>query len=846
MTASQASPPVIDPALRRTDLGDVFEAAQSLSNEIVTGRLVDRLMMIVVEHTGADRAILVLRRGASLMLGAIALASDAGLSVQRVGRQLLPTDLPVSMLLRAEESVRPTFVDDATAPNEFSQDEYLRSDAPRSVLCLPLKAPSGLVGALLLERELFPFAFTSAHRLFLEQLSPLIASSLRNAEIHESLQKEHAECRHSEAALRQSEERYALAIEASTDGHAEWLADKDVFYASPRLLEQWGISPDLLHTRPQQILDLFPLHPEDRDRVIALLDQHRNGTERRLEFDTRVVRNDEVRWMHCTVLLVRDEAGALSRMSITTSDVTERIRAQEELRASEERYALALVGTNEGPYDWNLRTNLIFAPPRTQELLGLSPGSVWRSREEWVSQITHYPGDHERLEAALVAHFAGQTPRYAAEVRIVLASGEIRWFLYRGTVMRDPGGTPYRMVGSLGDITERKRQQEEMARMEIRLRQAERFEAVGTLAGGIAHDFNNILGAILGFGERALRATREGSRLHHDLSNVVIAGERGRTLVDRILSFSRGTIGERAPVHVERVLREALSLLQAKLPPNVKLRTRLHAGRAAILGDAVQVHQLLMNLGTNAAHAMPQPGTLTVSLDVAEISQSRQARLGSIAAGSWIILQVADQGRGMAPEVLERIFDPFFTTKEAGVGTGLGLSLVLRIVTQYGGAIDVDSALGGGSTFTVYLPRCGEAPEEVRGARKAHPRGQGQRVMVVDDEEGLLELTTHALLEWGYQPTGFGSAQAAIDAFRAKPDEFDVLLTDLRMPGMSGGVLIREARSLRPLLPVILISGFVGDVAQAGSGTEWADEVLTKPLRVSALATSLARILNIA
>ena len=180
------------------------------------------------------------------------------------------------------------------------------------------------------------------------------------------------------------------------------------------------------------------------------------------------------------------------------------------------------------------------------------------------------------------------------------------------------------------------------------------------------------------------------------------------------------------------------------------------------------------------------------------------------------------------------------------MGTGLGLSLVLRIVTQYGGAIDVHSALGAGSTFTVYLPRCGEAPEEVGGTRKALPRGQGHRVMVVDDEEGLLELTTQALLEWGYQPTGFGSARAAIDAFRAKPDEFDVLLTDLRMPGMSGDILIREPRSLRPLLPVILISGYVGDVAQGGFGSEWADEVLTKPLRFSALAISLAGVLDIA
>jgi signal transduction histidine kinase len=260
---------------------------------------------------------------------------------------------------------------------------------------------------------------------------------------------------------------------------------------------------------------------------------------------------------------------------------------------------------------------------------------------------------------------------------------------------------------------ERKSQQEELLRLENRLRQAERFEALGTLASGIAHDLNNILGAILGFGERALRVVEPGSRLQHDLSNVVAAGERGRTLVDRILSFSRGTAGERMPVHVERLVSEALSLLQATLPPSIGLRSRLQAGNAATLGDAVQIHQLLMNLGTNAAHAMTQAGTLTVSLEVVNVRQARRATLGTIAAGPWIVLQVADQGKGMTPEILGRVFEPFFTTKEVGVGTGLGLWLVQRIVAQSGGAIDVKSTPDVGSVFTVYLPRAGEAPEEL-------------------------------------------------------------------------------------------------------------------------------------
>jgi PAS domain S-box-containing protein len=698
------------------------------------------------------------------------------------------------------------------------------------------------MGALYLESDA-RMAFAPPRYAALQLLSSQAANCLQNALLYLRLERENAERRQVEEALRRSQERYALAIDAATDGHADWLADQDVCDASPRLLEQWGLPAGSI-TRRQQMLDLFPLHPDDRDRVVALLDRHRSGDARRLEFDARVIRGGEVRWMHVTTAYLRDAAGKLLRTSTAMTDVTERKRVEEELRQSEQRYALALAGSNEGVFDWDLRTGRAYFPARTQELLGLPVGDPWRSRQEWDARLKYYPGDQERMQAALDAHFADRIP-FDHEVRFIMASGEIRYFRGRGTVLRDADGTPYRMVGSLDDITERKRQQEEMLRLESRLRQAERFEAMGTLAGGVAHDFNNILGAILGFGERALRSVDEGSRLHRDLSNVVVAGERGRTLVDRILSFSRGTAGERVPVHVEKVVREALNLLQANLPGHIQLRSRLQAGRAAVLGDAVQIHQLLMNLGTNAVHAMTHAGTLTVTLETVEVVQERPAQVGIVAAGAWIVLQVTDEGVGMTPEVQEHIFDPFFTTKDAGVGTGLGLSLVLRIVMQAGGAVDVQSIPGAGSMFTVYLPRAGDAPEEPADASAAPPRGSGQRVMVVDDEELLLELTTHALRELGYEPVGHGSARAALEAFRSNPDDVDVLITDRRMPGMSGDALIREVRQLRPLLPVILVSGYVGDAAAAPSSSGWADEVLTKPLRANALATSLARLLDV-
>jgi signal transduction histidine kinase len=294
--------------------------------------------------------------------------------------------------------------------------------------------------------------------------------------------------------------------------------------------------------------------------------------------------------------------------------------------------------------------------------------------------------------------------------------------------LRIEAGTPHRIAGSLDDICERRQLQEEILRLESRLQQAERFEAMGALASGIVHDLNNILGAILGFGERALRTADAGSRLHNDLSNIVAAGERGRRLVDGILSSGRDTVVDRVPVHVERVVSEALSLLQVTLPPTIRLRSRLQAGNAAILGDAVQIHQLLMNLGTNAAHAMAQAGTLTVSLEIVDVRRMRRATVGAIAAGPWIVLKVADQGGGMTPDILGRIFDPFFTTKEAGVGTGLGLWQVQRIVTQAGGAIDVESIPGVGSVFTVYLPRAGDAPEVAPDARPARVKPGGAPV----------------------------------------------------------------------------------------------------------------------
>ncbi len=299
-------------------------------------------------------------------------------------------------------------------------------------------------------------------------------------------------------------------------------------------------------------------------------------------------------------------------------------------------------------------------------------------------------------------------------------------------------------------------------------------------------------------------------------------------------------------MHVDPVVREALDFLQAKLPPRIALQAQLRAGHAALRGDATQIHQVVMNLGMNAVQSMHGEGTLAVTLDVVDIVEPRRFAIGGISPGAWIVLKVADEGTGIPADILPQIFEPFFTTKDADVGTGLGLSLVRRIVAEIGGAIDVRSEPGLGTTFRVYLPRAGDALAHVGDAAPPRPVGRGQRILVVDDQAQLLELTLDTLRELGYQPVGFASAIDALSAFQADPGAFDILVTDYRMPRMSGDKLIREIRSIEPSLPVILVSGYVADGVGVRPDERWADEVLCKPLRANALAASVARLLGVA
>ena len=660
------------------------------------------------------------------------------------------------------------------------------------------------------------------------------------------------------AQLTPSEERHVRAIEAS---HEEALRDSEVRFRSLiDLLSDWywrqdenlrftelsNQARDLTgHTGESsygklrwELVNMWPLSGSWTEHMAVLAARQ---PFRDLEC-VRIGVDGTARYLSMSGAPIFDAQGRFKGYHGIGRNITERKRIEEELRARQDMLDLAQKAARAAAFEWRVGSGQDQAhwSPELEALFGLAPGSYVASYDAWRQRVSLE--DWPAVEKAI--RDARDTGELAVEHRMIPGSGAVRWLQIRGRISFDEHGEPTRMVGFVFDVTDRHRAEAELRRLERQLRQAQRLEAMGTLAGGIAHDFNNILGAILGYGEMALRDAREGTRLRRDLDSVMTAAERGRALVDQILMFSRNSPTEHVAVHLERVVGEALDLLAANRPSGITVVPHLQAGRAAVTGDPTQVHQVVMNLVTNAFQAMPAGGEVRVLLAPVHIDAPRVMRTGTLASGDYVILEVADAGTGIQPDIVDRIFDPFFTTKEVGIGTGLGLSLVHGIVADLSGAISVASEPGVGTVFTVYLPRAGDAAEASHLEAPEVPRGNRERVLVVDDEEPLMVLATETLEDFGYRSVGFTSSSEALAAFRVDPQSFDAVITDERMPGMTGSTLIQEIRRIRAGIPTLLVSGFMAAASGNGAPENEADEVLKKPLSRHDLATSLARVLQ--
>jgi PAS domain S-box-containing protein len=429
------------------------------------------------------------------------------------------------------------------------------------------------------------------------------------------------------------------------------------------------------------------------------------------------------------------------------------------------------------------------------------------------------------------------------EARLWHKDGSYRWVeLTRKNLLHEPSVGA--VVFNLRDITERKLAEAERTRLEGRLRQAEKMEAVGRLAGGIAHDFNNILGGILGYAEMLTENAPAGSPLKRYADNVLTGANRASGLVEQILSYSRSQRAKRVAVDLGPVVAETVELVRGSLPAGIGLETELPRVPLCVVGDPTQLHQVTMNLCTNAVHAMGEGGTLCVRLERADEDAERTLSHTTLHAGSYARLVVEDTGGGMDEATLGRIFEPFFTTKEVGKGTGLGLALVYGIVTDSAGAIDVTSTPGRGSSFAIYLPRVESPAVAENAAAGPLAKGGGERVLVVDDEPGLVAVTSELLKSIGYEPVGCSNGAAALAAFDKADGAVDAVIVDEVMPELSGTQLARQLRRRRADLPIVLVSGYTGPMLTERALAVGITEILRKPVQSRDMAAALSRALK--
>jgi PAS domain S-box-containing protein len=467
-------------------------------------------------------------------------------------------------------------------------------------------------------------------------------------------------------------------------------------------------------------------------------------------------------------------------------------------------------------------------------MLGYRPDELPPTLDAWKALL--HPEDRAMAEETVQRHLLNSEP-FEMEFRLKTRRNDFRWILGRGkTVEKDAAGKALRMVGTHVDITERKK-------MELRLRHAQKMEAMGILAGGIAHDFNNILAGIVGYAELVKEDVPEDSRAARRVAGILSASERARDLISQILTFSRKKETVFLPMDIRAVVKEAVQFMRASLPATVTVTQDIPSLIPSANGDPSQIHQLILNLAANAAQAMNQAGTLAISLATVELDSDFTKTLPDLVPGTYIRLRVSDTGCGIPAEILPRIFDPFFTTREKGRGTGLGLATVHGIVKDHQGEITVESTPGKGTCFDVFLPASARDVKVESHETRITPGGR-ERLMVVDDEQVLPYIVHDMLEDLGYTVTTFTDSLEALAFFEANSLQVDLLLTDITMPKMTGIELVRACHRIRPDLPVILWSGNMTYLENGKEKVSGVSRLLHKPFKRKDLALAIRDILG--
>ena len=642
----------------------------------------------------------------------------------------------------------------------------------------------------------------------------------------------------SETALLENKEKYLSILDNIEDGYYEVDLKGSFTFFNGSLSRILGYSPAAMAGMNYREY----MSSENAQKVYQTFNQVHKTGEPAKGFDWEIFKVDGTKvHLDASVTLMKDANGSPIGFRGIVRDMTQRKKSENALQESEARYRQLLNHAPSGIYEIDL-TNGKFVSVNDvmceytgytrHELLSMNALDILTKESQKKSL--------ERLDRIQ----KGDKLPASVEYKIITKHGHELWVLLNTKFLNDEEGRPSRVLVVAHDITDQKQAQEEKKNLEYQLQQAQKMEAIGTLAGGIAHDFNNILSVIIGYTELILMNAQVNSEVRQNLKEIFSASKHARDMVKQILAFSRQNKQERKPIQVAHIVKEALKMLRASLPSTISIQQKVEKNTGIIEADPTQIHQVLMNLCTNAAHAIDEKdGVLEISLANVELNQQASAEHPDLYPGSFLKLSVRDTGDGIPPEAFPQIFNPYFTTKEKGEGTGLGLAVVQGIIKALNGAITVDSEVGKGSTFHVYLPTIKRELAKEEEMPKPLPMGY-ERILFVDDEQPLAEIGKQMLERLGYKVDTRTSSIEALNLFKADPHQFDLIITDIVMPNMTGDKLADKMMDIRPDIPIVLCTGYSEKFTRKHASEMGIDTFLMKPLVMRDLAGTVRQALT--
>jgi PAS domain S-box-containing protein len=641
------------------------------------------------------------------------------------------------------------------------------------------------------------------------------------------LENNYSQLKSTQEALKKSETHYRSLFNNLPIGLYRTTPSGLVLDANPMLVQMFGY-PDKETFLARRAEELY-VSAETREEFKRAAGRHYECQMRRYDGTTLWVENQST--------VFRDSSGQVQYYEGSIKDITERKLSEEALRNSEARFRTAFENASVGMTLVDLQGVYLEVNLALAKMLGYRRSDMIGRP---VTDFTH--ADDLSLRSQFVKNLLeGRISSGEHERRFVHKDGSTVWTSIWASLHRDQNGRPLYFISLVQDLTARKKADEERGKLESQLLQAQKMEAIGSLAGGIAHDFNNILSAIIGYTELSLLS--EGAPVDY-LQEALKAANRAKDLVKQILSFSRQTDEERIPVQVGMVVKEVAKFLRASIPATIDIHCHTDEDAGSVLANSVELHQILMNLCTNAVHAIgSEAGSVGIRVRRAEITAGQRHAFPDLEPGCYVELSVEDSGQGIRSEIMERIFDPYFTTKEKGVGTGLGLAVVHGIVKKSNGTIRVASRLGQGSVFSIYLPQI-ELRSVASPAPSAPLQGGSGRILFVDDERMIADIGERILRRLGYEVVSRTSPAAALEVFKAEPRAFDLVISDQTMPGLTGDALAGELMRINPEIPVILCTGYSQLIDAQKAKEKGIQALVMKPILINEMDEAIRRVLQ--